>query len=151
MSRPTHANTLCRPWALALALWLAVLGPLAPTLSHAIVWARGDIRPLVEVCTLAGPRWVALASAQDARLEAAGSTKFQTDTPDGPVSALALDHCPFCLLFTDRAAPPPHFLVHLFAVLGESVEPTVRQVFFFPEQAMLAAHPRGPPHTSCTT
>ena len=144
MSHPSYLDRLRRPWALALALLLAMVPALVPTLSHAIVWARGDIRPLVEVCTLGGPRWVALASTQNAQPDAAGTTEFQTDSPDGPVSALGLDHCPFCLLFADRAAPPPHVLVHLFAVLDASGEPALQPAFIV-RQPRPAAYPRGPP------
>lgn len=144
MSHPTHADRLRRPWALGLALLLAVVGALAPTLSHAIVWARGDVAPWVEVCTLSGPRWAPLASTQNARPDASSPSEFQTDAPDGPAPALALDHCPFCLLFTDRAAPPPHSFVHIFAMVDESGESTLQPIFFS-NQHRLAAQPRGPP------
>ena len=144
MSHPSCLGRLRRPWALALALLLAMVPALAPTLSHAIVWARGDIRPLVEVCTLGGPRWVALAFTQNAQPDAAGTTEFQTDSPDGPVSALGLDHCPFCLLSADRVAPPPHVMLHNFAVVVASGEPTLQPALIV-RQPRPTAYPRGPP------
>ena len=48
-------KALRRPVAVWLALCIALLGALVPTLSHALVWARGDAAP-VEICTTTGQR-----------------------------------------------------------------------------------------------
>ncbi len=129
-----HFATLRRPLAVWLALLIALFGAIAPTLSHAVALARGDAPGWTEVCTSSGPRWIALAIA--------------ADSPDGQESAPALDHCPFCLLFTDRVLPAPHSLVHLFLVSGEPQAPTVRQVFFFTDLFAYRPPPRGPPRLS---
>ncbi len=126
-----HFGLLRRPLAVWLAVLLALFGALAPTLSHALALNRSAASGWSEICTSSGPRWVADLNS--------------TDSPDGQESAPAIDHCPFCLLATDRVAPPPHALLHLFAVLGEHPEPTVRQAFFFPLQFALTPPPRAPP------
>ena len=121
-----HFALLRRNFAVWLAVWIAVFGALAPTVSHALVWAKGGHTAWNEVCTSTG-------------------IQIQTDSPDGPESALSLDHCPFCLLSTDRVAPPPHALVHLFVVTGGFKVPTVRQAFLFFPHFALTPPPRGPP------
>jgi hypothetical protein len=135
------------------AVWLAVLitvfGALAPTMSHALVWAQGGNGDWTEICTSTGKRWVKLGSAQNDAPQSTGAdastAQIQTDSPQPQESALSLDHCPFCLLFTDRVAPPPHALDHLFAVSGGFKVPTVRQAFFFITPFALTPPPRGPP------
>lgn len=131
MSLKPYLALLRRPLALWLAVLIAVFGALAPTLSHALVWAQGGAAPMLEICTSTGPRWVA--------------SPMPTDSPDGQESAPSLVHCPFCLLSTDRAAPAPHALVHLFVVLGDPEAPTIRQAFFFFTHFALTPPPRGPP------
>jgi hypothetical protein len=130
LSKPVHASLQRR-----LALWLLVLttvfGALAPTLSHALVWARGGAAPLLEVCTSTGVTWVANTASPD-------SSDEQEAVP-------SLKSCPFCLLASDRAVPPTHPLVHLFVVSGEHDAPTARQAFYFPEPIALTPPSRGPP------
>lgn len=129
MNHATHFALLRRPLAVWLALLIALLGAIAPTLSHGLVRA-GDV-PLVEICTSLGPRWVAL-----------------TDAPDSPgeqESELRIEHCPFCLHVTDRVAPPTHVSLHDFGVLGEAVSPALGQVYLFIPQSALVPPPRGPP------
>lgn len=120
---------LRRPLAVWLALLIALLGAVAPTLSHSLVGA-GDVA-LVEICTNLGPRWVALPDAPD--------------SPDGQGSALHIEHCPFCLSATHSMAPPPHVSLHDFGVLGEPVVPTLGQAPLFIAQTALVPPPRGPP------
>ena len=118
-----------------LALWLLVLatvfGALAPTLSYAVVLARGESAPMLEVCTRTGMGWVA--------------APVSSISPDGQESTPYRKICPFCLLSTDRGAPPPHPLVHLFVVSGDYEAPTVRQAFFFLTSFSPTPPPRGPP------
>lgn len=120
---------LRRPLAVWLALLIAVLGAVAPTLSHGLARA-GDV-PLVEICTSLGPRWVALTSSPD--------------SPNGQESALHIEHCPFCLHATHSVMPPPHVSLHDFGVLGEPVEPPLGQAFLFIPQPARAPPSRGPP------
>ena len=117
---------------------LALFGALAPTVSHALNRARGDSSALVEVCTSVGPRWMALGQAHS----------FQADASEAPASAPVLDHCPFCLHFADRVAPPPNLLLHLFQVEGGRQEVTVWQAFLYPPSFALTPPPRGPPYRS---
>ena len=128
--KPIFAS-LRRPRALWLAVLIAVFSALAPTLSHALVWSQGDTRPMVEVCTSSGMRWVAI--------------KLPADSPDEKKSAPALNHCPFCLLFGDRVVPPPNRLVDLFVASGDLGEPTLQQAFFFFTHFALTPPLRGPP------
>jgi hypothetical protein len=122
---------LRRPLVVWLALLIAVLGAITPTLARAMVAAHAGTEPGFVVCTQTGPRWVALTDSPD--------------SPDGQESALHIEHCPFCLLFTDCVAPPPHVLIHLFAVSGGFKVSTVRQAFFFHASYALTPPPRGPP------
>ncbi|MDO8440556.1 MAG: DUF2946 domain-containing protein [Polaromonas sp.] len=131
MSITPRQVSLRRPWAVWLAVLLAVFGALAPTLSHALLLARGGVSPMAEVCTSRG-------------IERAADTS-STDSPDGQKSALSLVHCPFCLLSTDHVLPAPHPWVHLFVVSGEHEAPAIRQAFFYFSDFTLAAQPRGPP------
>ncbi len=140
---------LRRPLAVWLAVLIAVFGALAPTLSHALVWSQGQNAAWTEICTPTGKRWVKLDAAQKETPQATGAaatqTQSQTDSPQSQESAFSLDHCPFCLLSTDRVAPPPRALVHLFAVSGGFKVPTVRQAFLFIPHFAIKPPPRGPP------
>ena len=123
-----------------LALLLAVFAALAPTVSHALAASRGDAGTLTEICSSTGSRWVSVAQTD--------SNSSSTDSSNGQESAASLSQCPFCLLSTDRVAPAPHPLVHLFDVLGDTPEPTVLQAFFYSKAFSLGAPPRGPPALS---
>jgi hypothetical protein len=141
---------LRRTFMVWLAVLVAVFGALAPTLSHALVWSQGGTSAWTEVCTSTGTRWVMMgSSAPNAAPQiadaSASTTPVSTASPDGPEAAFFLDHCPFCLLSADRAAPPPHPWVHLFAVSGEYEELAIRQAFFFFTYFALVPPPRGPP------
>lgn len=120
------------PWVLWLALWLALFGALAPTVSHALAWAHGDQAPLIEVCTSAGPRWMALSNASE-------------PVPSDSTTTVVLDHCPFCLLMADRMAPPPQPQPRCFAASGHADVPVSPLTVFLPAQVLAAAQPRGPP------
>jgi len=142
---------LRRRGAVWLALCIALLGALAPTLSHALVWARGDASALVEVCTSNGPRWLALP-AQGGQADNGGAANASpsslgddTRNPAEPRSAAVLEHCPFCLLLADRAAPPAQPPAFSFHAPGHAVRPDAPPLFFAPTPLLTAAHPRGPP------
>jgi hypothetical protein len=129
-----RATPLHRPWAAWLALFVALVMALAPTLSHALAWSQSSSGNFVEICTATGPRLVA-----------ADSAPTSADSPAGQESALSLSHCPFCLHIADRCAPPPNPLPYLFQVHGGQQEATVwRSPFFFTHFAF-APPPRGPP------
>ncbi len=152
-----HFALLRRPLAVWLTMLIAVFGALAPTLSHALVMARGGTSAWTEVCTSTGTRWVMLgqspstarpttsaASSPEPRADL-GAPPISTASPDGQEAAFSLDHCPFCLLCTDHAAPPPNAWRHLFSVLDDAGAPTIRQTFFFVTQFVFTPLPRGPP------
>jgi hypothetical protein len=141
---------LRRPLAVWLAVWIAVFGALAPTVSHALVWAQGDNGAWTEICTPTSTRWVKLGLAPNDAPQSLGTTaiQIQTDSPGGPESAPSLKCCPFCLLALDRAAPPSNPLVCHFAVSGEYALPTIRQTFFYVTPFALTPPLRGPPHLS---
>jgi hypothetical protein len=135
-----------------LALLLTVFGALAPTVSHALNWARGDSTAQMEICTSAGPRWMALpaAGSDDGALRQLGAALADvndTALPGSsvPTSAPVLDHCPFCLLQADRTAPPPQTWFHHFAAPGKHVAPTAGQAGFPPPHFSLTPPSRGPP------
>ena len=131
MSITLHFALLRRSFVVWLAVLIAAFSALAPTLSHALVWSQGSAAPAVQVCTSDGARWVA--------------SPISTDSHDGQESAPMLNHCPFCLLSTDRVAPTSHALLHLFAVIGDPEAPTIRQAFFFLTRFALTPPSRGPP------
>jgi len=134
-------KALRRPVAVWLALCIALLGALVPTLSHALVWARGDAAP-VEICTTTGQRWVALTP--QAAASEAGVTSDSAAT-GAPASTQMLIDCPFCLLFADRAAPPPPVSMPSCAVPGLVVAPVTRPTCLAPSVFAFAPLPRGPP------
>jgi hypothetical protein len=100
--RTLTSTTLSRRlWVGQLAWLLAVFGALAPTVSYALIRARGDANALIEVCTNSGPRWMALGQASES----------QSGAPSKPDAVTVFEHCPFCLLVVDRIAPPSAALV----------------------------------------
>jgi hypothetical protein len=56
MTLTLHRTPLRRPWAVWLAVLVVVLGALAPTLTHALMLATGQVSQGVEICTSQGPR-----------------------------------------------------------------------------------------------
>jgi hypothetical protein len=127
------ANPLFRQGVLRFALFLALFAALAPTVSRALSEARTHSGELVEICTPNGPRWMALA------------TTAQADPERTPDSVPVFDHCPFCLLASERIAPPPQTLIFEFALAEPDAAPAVTAVGF-----LVTHHPplppsRGPP------
>jgi hypothetical protein len=148
-ARPlTTLTTAQRRWVLWLAVLLALFGALAPTVSHALNWARGGRTGLTEICTSNGPRWMALGVVQsEAALVPGVEPLLVADASGDPVSAAVFDHCPFCLLMADRAAPLPQAGVFLAMALGSAVAPVGWQVRLPSLSFALTPPPRGPPHT----
>ena len=145
-------NTLRRPWSVWLALCMALLGALAPTVSHAVNWARGGNAGLIEVCTTSGPRWMAFPGMTEQANSLPLESTQTSDSPgalamqpDAPLPAAVLDHCPFCLLFADRAGPPPQAWQVALTGAQASAAPTAPQVHYFPAFYAHTPPPRGPP------
>lgn len=137
--RMLTSTTLSRRfWVGQLAWLLAVFGALAPSVSHAVNWARGGGSALIEVCTSAGPRWMALGLAGD----------LQSEAPKQPDAATVFEHCPFCLLAVDRLAPPPAALVHVFLANAIYQQVAPAQIFFVVTHIDPSPPPRGPPLSS---
>jgi len=131
-----------RLWALWLALLLAVFGTLAPTISRALNFTRSDRIDMLQVCTSSGPRWMALGQVPDsASFSDSGSPLPQA--PEAP--AQTLDHCPFCLLLADRAAPPPQPWLATFALPGQAVATAISPTGFLPTFAAPTPPSRAPP------
>lgn len=147
-TRPHPALTPAqRRWVLWLAVLLALFGALAPTVSHALNWARGGSGNLVEICTSAGPRWMVLGSvAAEAAWEPGAEPVLVADGPGDPATAAVFDHCPFCLLLADRAAPPPQAGAFVALALGAAVAPADWQMRLPSLSLALTPPPRGPPH-----
>jgi hypothetical protein len=135
MLQQRHFETLRRPWAVWLALCMAMLMALAPTLSHALNAARGQGGQMIEVCTSNGPRWMALGQV----------IPEPTDATSAPASPPVLDHCPFCLLSAERALPPPDNWAHHFIAPGDHEVPTLAQAFFFVNHFSPLPPPSDPP------
>jgi hypothetical protein len=134
MAAKHRATSLRRPWAVWLALCVALVMALAPTVSHALVWSQGDGGHYMEICTAAGPSLVA-----------ADSTSSSADSPAGQESTLSLSHCPFCLHTADRVALPPHPVAYLFLDAGRQQEAVVWQALFLLSHCVFVPPPRGPP------
>ena len=131
MSTPLRHTLLHRPWAVWLTVLIAVFGALAPTVSHALVLARGGASPMVEICTTTGTQWVIASTAADA--------------PEEQKSAMSLDHCAFCLHTADRTAPPSHLSPIRFAARDTPREVADEHGFFILGHFALTPPLRGPP------
>ncbi len=140
-----HAtDKLRRPWAVWLALCIACLGALAPTLSHALHAARGQDSQMVEVCTINGPRWMALGSVVDLTAIADAPDLSAADRSE-PAEPSVLEHCPYCLLSFDRLAPLPRARSFFFAEPGDVLPPAQRQTLVVVTHFAPVPPSRGPP------
>lgn len=134
--RSLTSTTLSRRrWVGQLAWLLAVFGALAPTVSYALNWARGDGSALIEVCTSAGPRWMALGQVSD----------LQSEVPNQPDPATVFEHCPYCLLAADRIAPPAAELVPTLRATATYELVGTAPTLLVVTQANPAPPARGPP------
>jgi hypothetical protein len=143
--QPTRAIAKTRrPRALWLALLLAIFSALAPTVSHALNWTHGDSGRLIEVGTSAGPRWMALLQAPDSDGLSDASLTTQP-VSDAPTPGQMFEHCPFCLLLAERAAPPPTSWPVDFVAPGQALAPVSAPQLFLPTFTAPTPPPRGPP------
>ena len=134
MTLTSHFTLLRRTFVVWLAVWIAVFGALAPTVSHAVAWSQGGAAPWTEVCTDAGMRWVDPTTGEASK-----------DAPDGQEAAPSLVHCPFCLLAVDRVLPTLQAGHHLFTDRDDFAVPAAWQAVFFSTYVALRPPPRGPP------
>ena len=121
----------CCAW---IAIFAALLGALAPTVSRAT--ARDDGGGLlVAVCTAAGTHWIALdRGAADDAAESGGGKR-----------ALSLDRCPYCFVQAGAAAlPAPSAALPLIAP-GWTPPPLVPDVAPRPRESWPPSHSRAPP------
>ena len=135
MTRTPHRTPLRNRWAAWLAVLAVLLGALAPTFTHALMAATGQVSQGLEICTSEGPRWV----AADAAASADDSTSL-------PGSATSPAHCQFCLQTTDRGTLSHDPLPTSFPVQSGPWAPPVRQAFFYATTHAFAPPPRGPPN-----
>jgi hypothetical protein len=129
---PRHRSRLHRPWALWLALCVALSGAAAPTVLRTL--AATGARATVEICTAAGGVQGLAQPSSDSSGEVSS-----TQAP-----ALSPDHCPFCLLVAERLGPPPAASMHFFNT-ESGLAPPDAQALFFVSEALAATLPRGPP------
>lgn len=152
MQQAHATDKLRRHWAVWLALCIAFLGALAPTLSHALHAARGQDSQMVEICTINGPRWMALGMAAEltGTSQLSGAPTLSANNPDSSQSdpRAVLEHCPFCLLSMDRAAPLPQVYSFRFAEPGPMLPVAAGPTFVVVTRFDPAAPPRGPPAAS---
>ena len=130
---------LRRPWALWLALLLAVVSALGPSLSHGLAAGHGSVMALQDICISNGPDRLADASTPD-----------QPASPASPETPLAggLNDCPLCLLAQDRLAGLPPGQVQLL-VAGLLPEPPRAGPLVIRRVAVALVPPaRGPPNFS---
>lgn len=124
-------HRLRQPLALWLALLIAVLGAIAPTLSLALSGAHASSQAMVEICSSHGSQLVALDGAPD--------------SPSEPGSALRTGHCPLCLHAADRVLPLPSAVSFSCGTVGEPVAPMIGEAFLFITLPARVPPPRGPP------
>ena len=135
-ARPFGRARLRRPWALWLALLLAVVSALAPTLSHGLAADHGGAMALQDICASNAPDRLADAS-----------TPAQPASPASPLAG-GLSDCPLCLLAQDRLAGLPPAQVQL-RLAGLALElPRAGPAVERRAAVALAPPARGPPNFS---
>ena len=127
MTCTPHRTLLRRPWAVWLAVLIAVFSALAPTVSHALALAYR------------------VAPMEASYCSSMGGVDAVSDASDGQGVASALVHCPFCLHSADRVAVLPAVALTPLLLPGASPPHSVQQVFFFSTYLAHAPPPRGPP------
>lgn len=128
MALNPRIHLLHRTWAVWLVVLIAVFAALAPTLSHGLALAHSGAGMETDLCV------------------SAGVSHPSPEAPEGPQSTVPLAHCPFCLLASDRMAPPPLPWGMPLRVQDAPPMPGARAGIFFSTHFALAAAPRGPPY-----
>jgi Protein of unknown function (DUF2946) len=129
-----------------LAAWIAfiamAMSALAPTVSHALrsitgAGAGSGLPGWVEVCTLAGSKWVKLDAAAD-----------PAQQPSAPQASHTIEHCPYCALHAGLPVWPAAEAVRSWApvaaappALGDAPPPSAPPLW-------RTTPPRGPPRLS---
>jgi len=112
--------------------WIALFAigmlALAPSISRALAFSAGEGR-WAEICTPQGARLVSLDDRGDT----------------APLAAPALDHCPFCALGGDSAAPLPTAVMALTLSVATDAPPRLFLLSPRPLFAWRSAQPRAPP------
>lgn len=142
MTSTTLLVRLRRPMAVWLALWLAALGALAPSISHALA-RSSDAVPGAEVCSVRGVLWVVPPVVDTAAALERNDAQPQPE----PASVAALDHCPFCLLGAQGIAPLASSVLR-FAAPPAGLVPVSDEACSRPCHFNLGAPARGPPPNS---
>jgi hypothetical protein len=132
---PSQGVVPCRALN-GLAVLVAVLGALAPVLTHALMPTAMAGTQGVEICTTEGPRWVAEEDGASAAREASAPLPTSTSNPT---------HCQFCLQTTDRSALPSDPLPSPSSP-GWTTALAVGRLFIPPLR--LCASTQGPPDSS---
>jgi hypothetical protein len=127
MANTLHRTLLRRPWAVWLAVLIAVFSALAPTVSHAL--ALSD---------RAAPMEASYCSSM-------GMVEAASDSSGGQDAAAALVHCPFCLHAAERLAVLPSLLLPPLLLPSAHLPPRIQQGVFFSTYFAYAPPPRGPP------
>ena len=113
-------------WATLMALALATL---APAVSHALHFARGDIQPWSLICSASG-----------------GMRRVQLpDAPELGQLQHAFEHCAACVLQLPAAPPPPLPATAVARSDLSQAAPTVLLSEPPTLRAWASAQPRGPP------
>lgn len=134
MAPSFHRTLTPRPWALWLAVLVALLAALAPALTHAFMPQGVATAPGVEICTDQGTRWVTLAATAD-----------PTDPAPATPTLDSVAHCAFCLQPPERSAPPPQLMLRPTPGSGATQPATVTQARVYGPPLAFAPPPRGPP------
>jgi Protein of unknown function (DUF2946) len=128
--RPVFTARSHRRLTVCIALAAMLAFALLPTLSRAMAFAVG------------GSAWAEICTPQGLRLVATGDVQ----PSEAPLQAgLHLDHCKFCSMATDGAAPLPAAAPALYLPLGSAELPRAFLQAPATPHAWRTAQPRGPP------
>jgi len=144
MPTPLHRILQRRPWVVWLVVGIAVLGALAPTLTHGLMLAHGQAVQSVEICTAQGSRWVSVGAATSGAT-ATANADADADAVQEPSSTSASEHCQFCLQTTASGVFFNEPLLQPMLVPDGPRAPPASWGFFYATKYAFAPPPRGPP------
>lgn len=114
-----------------LAIWVIVMGALAPSVSRLLASRVSHVLPTLEVCAT--------------RTNAHGVMIKAADAPSHPLTSANLDHCALCVIQADQVGlPPANFAWHVASTLSEST-PTLFLTAPRPLHVWATALARAPP------